>query len=74
MSPIAKMLAGWPGLLAIGHEHSRWQLALGARFFVMLVLERRSPLIGVAYETLSVPGPFRTATRHGNPFAEVPEA
>jgi hypothetical protein len=59
------------GLLAIAHEHSRWQLALGARFFVVLVLDPGSPLIGVPYETLSVPGPFWTAARHGHPFAPV---
>jgi len=57
------------GLLAIAHEHSRWQLALGVRFFAMLILERSSPLIGASYETLSVPGPFSTTARHGNPFA-----
>jgi len=58
-------------LLAIAHEHSRWQLALGARFFATLVLDRGSPLIGTAYETLSVPVPFWTAARHGDPFAAV---
>jgi hypothetical protein len=56
------------GLLAIAHEHSRFQLALSARFFAMLVLDRRSPLIGVGYETLSVPVPFSTGARHGDPF------
>src|SRR5580765_573811 len=56
------------GLLAIAHEHSRWQLALGARFFAMLVLDRGSPLVGTAYETLSVPVPFWTPARHGDPF------
>ena len=35
-------------LLAIGHEYSTWQLALGARFFVLLFLDRGSPLIGQA--------------------------
>ena len=60
------------GLLAIAHEHSRWQLALGARFFAMLVLDRGSPLIGARYETLSVPVPFWTAARHGDPFADRP--
>src|SRR5262245_19481728 len=34
------------GLLSIAHEHSRWQLALGARFFATLILDRGSPLIG----------------------------
>ena len=54
------------GLLSIAHEYSRWQLALRARFFAMLVLDHGSPLIGVAYATLSVPFP-----RHGDPFAAV---
>ena len=62
------------GLLAIAHEYSRWQLALGARFFATLVLDRGSPLIGAAYETLSVPFPYSTAARHGNPFAAPPPA
>lgn len=57
------------GLLSIVHEHSRWHLALGARFFAMLVLDRGSPLIGVAYQTLSIPGPFWTAAKPGDPFA-----
>lgn len=57
---------GWTtGLLAIAHEYSRWQLALGARFFATLILDRGSPLIGVTYETLAVPVPTRTAARHG---------
>ena len=56
------------GLLAIAHEHSRRQLAIGARFFAMLVLRRGSPLIGMPYETLSVPVTFWTAARHGQPF------
>jgi hypothetical protein len=60
------------GLLAIAHEHSRWQLALGARFFVTLFLDRNCPLIGMRYETLSVPVPFWTAAKHGDPFAVRP--
>jgi hypothetical protein len=60
---------GWfTGLLAIAHEYSRWQLALGARFFTVLVLDRESPLVGCAYETLSVPSPFWKAARGGEPF------
>jgi hypothetical protein len=59
-------------LLAISHEHSVWQLALGARFFATLVLDRGSALIGAPYETLSVPVPFWTAARHGDPFADRP--
>ena len=60
------------GLLSIAHEHSRWQLSLGARFFATLILDRGSPLIGARYETLSVPVPFSTAARHGDPFAVRP--
>jgi hypothetical protein len=56
------------GLLAIAHEHSVQQLALGARFFAVLVLDRDSLLIGAPYESLSVPVPFWTAARHGDPF------
>ena len=60
------------GLLAIVHEHSRWQLALGARFFATLYLDRGSPLIGAQYESLSVPVPFWTPGKHGDPFAVQP--
>ena len=60
------------GLFAIAHEHSLRQLALGARFFATLVLDGGSPLIGAPYETLSVPVPFWTAARHGDPFAVWP--
>ena len=57
------------GLLEIVHEHFLCQLALGARFFAMLVLDRGSPLIGVSYGTLRVPLPFTTAAKHRDPFA-----
>jgi hypothetical protein len=60
------------GLLAITHEHALHQLALGARFFSTLVVDAGSPLIGAPYETLSVPVPFWTAARHGDPFAVRP--
>lgn len=59
------------GLFTIVHEYSRLQLALGARFFATLILDRGSPLIGLSYKTLSVPGPFWTAACHGDPFAIV---
>jgi hypothetical protein len=59
------------GLLAIAHEYSRWQLALGARFFAMLILDRGSTPIGVTYETLTVTNPFRFAARLDDPFAEA---
>lgn len=60
------------GLLAIAHEHSLRQLALGARFFATLILDEGSPLIGTPYETLSVPGPFWTAAKDGAPFTFPP--
>ena len=60
------------GLLAIAHEHSLQQLALGARFFATLFLERDSPLIGEPYESLSVPAPFWTTATHRDPF-ELPQ-
>ena len=59
------------GLLSIAHEYFLCQLALGARFFVTLYLDRASPLIGVRYDELSVPLPFSTAARHGDPFRAV---
>lgn len=60
------------GLLAIAHEHSLHQLALGARFFAVLVLRHDSPLIGASYERSSVPVPFWTSASHGDPFALQP--
>ena len=60
------------GLLAIAHEHSVQQMALGARFFTALVLDPGSPLIAAPYKTLSVPVSFWTAARHGDPFAVRP--
>ena len=54
------------GLLAIAHEHSRWQLCC-ACFFATLVLDRDSPLIGGGlrpYQCLFRFGPLpSTATR-----------
>lgn len=57
------------GLLAIAHEHSRRQLALGACFFVTLFLDRGSALIGAQYDKLSVPVPFCKAAWRGDPSA-----
>lgn len=42
-------------LLNIAHEQSIEQLALGACFFTVLVLDPRSRLIGKEYESLRVP-------------------
>jgi hypothetical protein len=49
------------GLLSIAQEQSRWQLALGRRFFALLVIPEESPLVGTVIEEISVPGVF------GNP-------
>jgi hypothetical protein len=46
------------GLLSIAQEHSRWELALGRRFFTLLVIpDNTSPLIGqvIAESQVSVP-------------------
>src|SRR5262245_1502322 len=51
------------GMLSIAKEQSRWQLALGRRFFTLLVLPEGSPLIGVEIETTIVPFPFSSASR-----------
>lgn len=59
-------------LLAIAHEYSTWQLALGARFFVLLFLDRGSPLIGQQYESLGVPDPYVIHPRAEDPFSGSP--
>ncbi len=46
------------GLLSIAQEHSREHLALGRRFFTILVLPENSPLIGVPIEEARVPATF----------------
>ncbi len=56
------------GLLAIAHEYSYWQLALGSRFFTVLYLDRDSKLIGQSYESLSVPVPYWKAAAKPDPF------
>jgi hypothetical protein len=47
------------GLLVIAQEFSLHQLALGRRFFTLLVLPQDSPLIGQRIETTTIPSPFR---------------
>jgi|SRR5579884_2416861 len=60
--------AGWLlGLLAIAEEASRRELALGGRFFTLLVLPETSPLVGQTIGTTTVPVPFY------NPCKEVRE-
>src|SRR5262245_20790595 len=51
------------GMLSIAQEQSLRQLALGRRFFTLLVLPEGSPLIGVEIETTIVPFPFSSASR-----------
>jgi hypothetical protein len=57
------------GLLAIATEYSLQQLALGARFFAVLFLDRGSPLIGAQYESLIVPDTYRTRPGPSDPFS-----
>lgn len=46
------------GLLSIVVEHSREHLALGNRFFSLLIVPHDSPLINVVVEEIRVPAPF----------------
>jgi hypothetical protein len=46
------------GLLSIAQEHSRQQLALGRRFFALLVVPEGSPFIGAVIEEIRVPAPY----------------
>jgi hypothetical protein len=51
---------GWvKGLLGIAQEYSRWQLALGRRFFILLVVPAHSAMIGDKIGESYVPHPFR---------------
>jgi hypothetical protein len=47
------------GLLAVASEHARYHLALGRRFFTMLVVDDESPLIGKAIDGVAVPYPVK---------------
>jgi len=47
------------GLLQIAMEHSRFHLACGRRFFTLLVLPEKTPLIGEKVDELLVPHPYR---------------
>lgn len=55
--------------LAIAHEHSLNHLALGARFFTVLFLDRGSPLIWAEYEKQIVPDFYVIHPRAEDPFA-----
>jgi hypothetical protein len=48
------------GLLAIASEHARYHLALGRRFFTMLVVDDKSPLIGKVIDGVTIPYPTKT--------------
>jgi len=56
------------GLLSIAQEHSRRQLALGRRFFALLVIPEHSLLVGAAIEQTQVPCPFWSPCREVNEF------
>ena len=58
--------------LAIAHEHSLEQLALGARFFMVLFLDRGSPLIGQPFESVGVPDAYVIHPRLEDPFLGWP--
>jgi hypothetical protein len=49
------------GLLSIAQEHSRWELALGRRFFTLLIIPDASPLIGQVIDESQVSVPFRNS-------------
>jgi hypothetical protein len=46
------------GLLSIAQEQSRQQLALGRRFFALLVVPEGTPFVGAVVEEVRVPGVF----------------
>jgi hypothetical protein len=56
------------GLLSIAQEHSRKQLALGHRFFALLVVPEGSPVVGAVIEKTEVPFPFWSACQEVNDF------
>jgi hypothetical protein len=56
------------GLLSIAQEHSRRQLALGRRFFVLLVVPEDSTLVGVMIEHTTVPVHFWSECLEVNEF------
>ena len=56
------------GLLSIAREKSLRQLALGRRFFALLVVPERSPLIGAPIERIEIPVPFWSPCREVHEF------
>ena len=57
------------GLLAIAQEHSRRHLALGSRFFALLVLPEKSPLIGAELKKTRVPAFYSPRSRTLDDFS-----
>ncbi len=57
------------GFLSIAQEQSRRQLALGRRFFALLVVPERSPLIGAVIEQSTVPALYWSPCREVHEFA-----
>jgi hypothetical protein len=57
------------GLLAIAQEQCRQELALGRRFFTLLVVPESSPLIGAVVEEITVPGVYWDPCRDLHEFA-----
>ena len=63
--------AAWlRGLLAIAQEHSRQHLALGRRFFALLMVPNGSPLIGEIVEENRVPVPYWNPCQELNEFSQ----
>ena len=57
------------GLLEIAQEQSRRQLALGRRFFALLVVPERSPLVATSIGRIEVPVPFWSPCREVHGFS-----
>jgi hypothetical protein len=51
------------GLLSIAQEQCRYRLALGQRFFTLLVVTELSPLFGAPIEQAQIPGPCTSSFR-----------
>ena len=60
------------GFLSIAQNYSREQLALGRRFFLILLLDSNSRLINQEFETSRVPSPYQAFGRASNPVEQPP--
>lgn len=56
------------GLLSISVESSRWNLALGKRFFTLITLPDHSPLIGKVFGSLKIPVAYWSPNREAREF------